>query len=212
MEPIEVEGKTIDEAVENAVTLLKTPKERLLIETISNGSQGFLGVIGSKKARIRASILKDPVEEKMEKATLHLERLLSLANLSSSVTASFAENKIFLTIRGDGTGLLIGKRGQTLDALQYLVNKIVNRDPEGRIPIIVDTENYRNRREEKLVSIAHRLGERAKRQRMPVTTGPLSSQERRVIYVALQDNPDLTAKSEGDGELKRVIIAPRKRS
>lgn len=212
MEPIEVEGKTIDEAVDNAVTLLKTPKERLFIETISNGSQGFLGVIGSKKARIRASILKDPAEEKKEKATLHLEKLLTLANLSAPVTATMADNKIFLTIHGDGTGLLIGKRGQTLDALQYVVNKMVNRDPENRIPVIVDTENYRNRREEKLVSIAQRLGERAKRQRIPVTTGPLSSQERRVIYVALQDNPDLTAKSEGEGELKRVIIAPRKRS
>jgi spoIIIJ-associated protein len=212
MEPIEVEGKTIDEAIDNAVALLKTPKERLLIETISNGSQGFLGVIGSKKARIRASVLINAAEDKKEKATLHLEKILSLAHLTSPVTATITDNKIFLTIHGDGTGLLIGKRGQTLDALQYLVNKAVNRNPENRIPVIVDTENYRNRREEKLVSIAQRLGDRAKRQRTAVTTGPLSSQERRVIYVALQDNPDLTAKSEGEGELKRVIIAPRKRS
>lgn len=212
MEAIEIEGKTIDEAIEKAVQQLNVPKEQLNIEIMSNGSQSFFNFLGSKKARIRANVIQERGEEKKDKAKRTLEELLNLANMSATVSATLKDKKIFLTINGDGSGLLIGKRGQTLDALQYLVNKIVNRDPENRTPVIVDTENYRNRREAKLESIAQRLGDRAKRQQISVATGPLNPQERRVIYLALQNNPDLTAKSEGEGELKRVVITPRKRN
>jgi spoIIIJ-associated protein len=212
MEPIEIEGKTIDEAIEKAVEALNTPKEQLDIEIISNGSQSFFNFLSSKKARIKASVVRNSGEEKKDKAQRLLKDILDLAKISASVSAMLKDDKIFLTIEGDGSGLLIGKRGQTLDALQYLVNKMVNRDPNSRIPVIIDTENYRNRREAKLSDIAQRLGDRAKRQQMTVATGPLNPQERRVIYLALQNNPDLLAKSEGEGELKRVVIIPRKRN
>jgi spoIIIJ-associated protein len=210
MEPIEIEGKTVDEAIEKAVQLLNAPKEELTVEVIANGSQSLFGLISSKKARIKASVLQDPLEERKEQAQKHLEEILRLADIPASVEAEVLDEKIFLTINGDGSGLLIGKRGQTLDALQYLVNKMVNRHPKNRVRVIVDTENYRNRREAKLVSIAHRLGDRAQRQRTSVATGPLNPQERRVIYLALQNNPDLSAKSEGEGKLKRVVIMPRR--
>ena len=212
MEPIEIEGKTIDEAIEKAVEVLNTPKEQLDIEIISNGSQGFFNFLSAKKARIKASVVRNRGEEKKDKAQRLLKDILDLAKISASVGAMLKDDKIFLTIEGDGSGLLIGKRGQTLDALQYLVNKMVNRDPNSRIPVIIDTENYRNRREAKLSDIAQRLGDRAKRQQMTVATGPLNPQERRVIYLALQNDPDLLAKSEGEGELKRVVIIPRKRN
>lgn len=212
MEPIEIEGKTIDEAIEKAVEVLNTPKEQLDIEIISNGSQSFFNFLSSKKARIKASVVRNSGEEKKDKAQRLLKDILDLAKISASVGAMLKDDKIFLTIEGDGSGLLIGKRGQTLDALQYLVNKMVNRDPNSRIPVIIDTENYRNRREAKLSDIAQRLGDRAKRQQMTVATGPLNPQERRVIYLALQNDPDLLAKSEGEGELKRVVIIPRKRN
>ena len=213
MEPIEVEGKTIDEAIEKAEQLLNAPKEQLKVEIIANGSQSFFGLIGSKKARIKVSVVQDPAEEKKKQAKNHLEEILRRAKIPGSVKAELTDQKIFLTINGDGSGLLIGKRGQTLDAFQYLVNKMVNRrHHENRVPVIVDTENYRNRREAKLVSIAHRLADRVQRQNMPVATELLNPQERRVIYIALQDNPDVMAKSEGEGKLKKVVIIPRKRS
>jgi len=210
MEPIEIEGKTVEEAIEKAEQLLNAPKEQLNVEVIANGSQTLFGLISSKKARIKASVLQDSAEERKEQAKKHLEEILNLAEIPAAVKAEVLDEKVFLTIDGDGSGLLIGKRGQTLDAIQYLVNKMVNRQPKDRIRVIVDTENYRSRREEKLVSIAHRLGDRAQRQRSSVATGPLNPQERRVIYLALQDNPDLSAKSEGEGKLKRVVIMPRK--
>jgi spoIIIJ-associated protein len=210
MEPIEFEGKTVDEALEKAVEFFNAPKEKLSIDVISDGSQGLFGLIGSKKAKIKASLLmRDPVEEKKEKAQNFLTEILRLAKIPSSVRAELIDKKVFLTIKGDGSGLLIGKKGQTLDAIQYLISKMVNQKPEDRIPIIVDTENYRHRREANLAIIAQKLGSQAKRQKKSVATELLNPQERRVIYLTLQNHPDLTAKSEGEGKLKKVIISPR---
>jgi len=210
MEPIEFEGKTVDEALEKAVEFFNAPKERLSIDVISDGSQGLFGLIGSKKAKIKASlIMRDSVEEKKEKAQNFLTEILRLAKIPSSVRAELIDKKVFLTIKGDGSGLLIGKKGQTLDAIQYLISKMVNQKPEDRIPIIVDTENYRHRREANLAIIAQKLGSQAKRQKKSVATELLNPQERRVIYLTLQNHPDLTAKSEGEGKLKKVIISPR---
>ena len=210
MEPIEFEGKTVDEALEKAVEFFNAPKEKLSIDVISDGSQGLFGLIGSKKAKIKASlIMRDPVEEKKEKAQNFLTEILRLAKIPSSVRAELIDEKVFLTIKGDGSGLLIGKKGQTLDAIQYLISKMVNQKPEDRIPIIVDTENYRHRREANLAIIAQKLGSQAKRQKKSVATELLNPQERRVIYLTLQNHPDLTAKSEGEGKLKKVIISPR---
>ncbi|HPD60469.1 MAG TPA: RNA-binding cell elongation regulator Jag/EloR [Thermodesulfobacteriota bacterium] len=209
MEEIEFEGKTVDEAIEKAVQFFNVDKGKLSIEVISDGSQGLFGLIGSKKAKIKTWLIQDTVEEKKKKAQNFLTEILRLAKIPSSVEAELIDKKVFLTIKGDGSGLLIGKKGQTLDALQYLVSKMVNQKPEDRIPIIVDTENYRHRREAKLAIIAQKLGSQAKRQKKPVATELLNPQERRVIYLTLQNHPDLTAKSEGEGKLKKVIISPR---
>jgi spoIIIJ-associated protein len=208
MELMQFEGSTVDDAIDEATQTLNVSKDQLEIDVISNGSSGFLGLIGSKKAQVQVSIKKDPKEAKKEQAEIFLRGMLNLADIPATVTSHMTNNKIFLTIKGDGSGLLIGKRGQTLDSIQFVVNKVVNRDPAKRIPVIIDTENYRNRREAKLTSIAHRLGDRAKRKRTTVTTEPLNPQERRVVYIALQNDPDIVAKSEGDGVLKRVVIYP----
>ena len=209
MEEIEFEGKTVDEAIEKAVQFFNVHKEKLSIEVISDGSQGLFGLIGSKKAKIKTWLIQDTVEEKKKKAQNFLSEILRLAKIPGSVHAELIDKKVFLTIKGDGSGLLIGKKGQTLDAFQYLISKMVNQKPEDRVPIIVDTENYRHRREAKLAIIAQKLGSQAKRQKKPVATELLNPQERRVIYLTLQNHPDLTAKSEGEGKLKKVIISPR---
>jgi len=209
MEAIEFEGKTVDEAIEKAVQFFNSPKERLSIDVTADGSHGLFGLIGSKKAKIKASLMQDPLEEKKEKAQNFLTEILRLAKIPGSVRAELIDKKVFLTIKGDGSGLLIGKKGQTLDGLQYLISKMVNQKPEDRIPVIVDTENYRHRREAKLIIIAQKLGSQAKRQKKPVATELLNPQERRVIYLTLQNHPDLTAQSEGEGKLKKVIISPR---
>ena len=212
MESIEIEGKTVDEAIEKARAILNVPKKDLNIEIISKGSQGFLGFLGSKNACIKAEVKRNPGEEKKEKAKKFLEKIFELAKIPATVKSEIVNKKLFLTINGDGSGILIGRRGQTLNALQYLVNKFVNRSRENRIPVIVDTENYRNRQEAKLVHMARQLGDRAKKRQKSVATELLTSQERRVIYLSLQNSQNLIAKSEGEGELKKVIISPRRQN
>jgi len=118
------------------------------------------------------------------------------------------QERVLLEIQGDRTGLLIGKRGQTLDALQYLVNKIVNRTSEGGKRIEVDMEQYRNRREQSLRNMALRLGEKAKTKKKPVTIEAMNAHDRRIIHLTLKDDQSLETKSVGKGELRKLVIHP----
>ena len=257
MEGTEIEGKTIDDAIEKACRTLQVPREKLNIEIISEGSSGFLGM-GAKKALIRASLLTldmeldTPVdrpepkgsvralqtpaapEERGERtasppAATHpvsgpadgepaaetakqiLDGLLKLMQIDSPVVAEETEEAIILSIQGDGSGLLIGKRGQNLDAIQYFVNKATHRSPNGHKMIIIDTEDYRKRREESLVALALRLGEKVKKTKKPVTVGHMNAHDRRVIHLAMQNDASLTTKSRGEGEYRKILILPARR-
>jgi spoIIIJ-associated protein len=140
-----------------------------------------------------------------------LETLLTKMGLEAAVDAREDEERITLVVGGPETGLVIGKKGQTLDALQYLVNKIVSQkleDDEDGKPINVDSEGYRERRAESLVELAHRLAEKARRTGRPVAADPMSPADRRVIHVALADAEGLTTRSEGEGIYRHLVIIP----
>jgi spoIIIJ-associated protein len=139
-----------------------------------------------------------------------LRKILGLIPLEATVNGENSNGKINLLIEGDRSGLLIGRKGKTLDALQFIVNKIVNKALDRKISIVVDSENYRKRREEILTEMALRMGEKAKRIKKPVTTSPLNPHERRIIHLALKGDDRLDTKSRGDGLLKRVIIIPKR--
>ena len=251
MEVMEIEGKSIDEAIENACSAFQVPREKLNIEIISEGSPGFLG-IGAKKALIRANLLtidmmldapftrpvvrpkthQPPVhtsepaakrksvrvpeaqdktaispapttrpvlsmtggdgEPAKEKAKRILDGILTRMQIDSPVAVEETEEAIILNIKGDGSGLLIGKRGQNLDAIQYIVNKAVHHSVNGHKMIVIDTEDYRERREESLVAMAMKLGEKVKKTRKPVTVGHMNAHDRRIIHVAIQNDATLT--------------------
>ena len=148
------------------------------------------------------------LESKRSEAADALGRMLRLMGIDAEVNASEDEERITLEIAGAEAGLVIGKKGQTLDALQFLVNKIVNRDAEGRKPILLDSEGYRGRREESLVELAHRLGEKAKRTNRTVTVSPMSPHDRRIIHLTLGKVPGVTTRSEGEGAFRRLLIIP----
>jgi spoIIIJ-associated protein len=139
-----------------------------------------------------------------------LRKILGLIPLEATVRGENNNGKINLLIEGDRSGLLIGRKGKTLDALQFIVNKIVNKALDKKISIVVDSENYRKRREEILTEMALRMGDKAKRIKKPVTTSPLNPHERRIIHLALKGNDHLDTKSRGEGLLKRVIIIPKR--
>jgi spoIIIJ-associated protein len=132
--------------------------------------------------------------------------------VEATVDLKEESERILLNIKGDGSGLLIGRKGQTLDALEYLINKIVHKGAEDKKRIVVDTENYRLRREDSLVQLAQRLAEKAKRLGRPVTISPMSAHDRRIIHLALQDDKTLRTWSTGSGLYRKVIISPEKKS
>jgi spoIIIJ-associated protein len=276
MEVMEIEGKTIDEAIGNACSAFQVPREKLNIEIISEGSSGFLG-IGAKKAQIRASLLaidrmfdapfdRPAVKPKTAELSVHasepalkgkvakvpevrnqaereerkitppppalrpvpavtggddepakdkakriLEGLLTRMQIDSPVSAEETEEAIVLNIKGDGSGLLIGKRGQNLDAIQYIVNKAVHHSVNGHKMIIIDTEAYRERRAESLVAMAMKLGEKVKKTKKPVTVGHMNAHDRRIIHLAVQNDATLTTKSRGEGEYRKILILPARR-
>jgi spoIIIJ-associated protein len=232
MKAMLIEGKSIDEAIDNACSAFGVPREKLNIEIVSEGSAGFLG-IGAKKVQIRASLLtidlmmEAPVtlqsvepeafelwvnESTGEKAKRILEGLLTQMQVSSPVSVEETAEAIILNIQGNGSGFLIGKQGQNLDAIQYIVSKAIHHSVDGHKMIVVDTEGYRARREESLIALALRFGEKAKKTKKPLTVGYMNAHDRRVIHMALENDATLTTKSRGEGEYRKILILPVRRS
>jgi spoIIIJ-associated protein len=211
MSTLEFEEKTLDEAIALACKKLNLPQDKLEIEVVSRGSSGIFGIVGVKKARIRVTAKVLPVESAAERAKDILTRILEHVQLPTVVEAESRDNQITLNIISNGSGLLIGKRGKTLQALQYLVGKILQRETGEAVSLVVDTENYRSKRESGLLELAQQLSEKVKKARRPLTTGPLNAHDRRVIHLALKEDQEIRTKSKGEGNLRKVVIYPVKK-
>jgi spoIIIJ-associated protein len=217
METFEFEGKNATEAIENASRELNVPKEELNIEIIEPGSAGIFGLVGGRKARVRVTVERKTPEaapavqaDVVAVASDSLKTILQLIPMEATVTARQEDERIILSIEGDQSGILIGRKGRTLDALQFIVSKIVNKSLDRKVRVLIDSENYRERRKEALVEMALKIGEKAKRIKKPITTGPLNPHDRRIIHLALRDDQELDTKSRGEGVLKKVLIIPRR--
>jgi spoIIIJ-associated protein len=155
---------------------------------------------------------EDDTEQRMTWLRRTLGEIIELMGIKAHVEAQRREGKIFLEIKGDGSGLIIGKHGQTLDALQYIMNKIAaHRYREPREKVVLDTENYRGRRVEALENMALRMREKARKSRKPVTIGPLNPQDRRIIHITLSGDEDVRTESKGEGFYKKLAIIPTSR-
>jgi spoIIIJ-associated protein len=227
METYEFEGKTTEEAIQNAARELNLPVEELNIDVIEPGSAGIFGLVGGRKAKIKVTLKtssepeeeeeeqepetrkEEPEEGDVEFARRTLEEILALIPLEATVAASRGEGRITLMVQGDRSGLLIGRKGKTLDALQFLVNKIISKALDKKIDVVIDSENYRRRKEDSLTQLALKMGDKAKRIKKPVTTNPMNPHDRRLIHLALKDDPQLETRSRGEGLLKRVVIIPK---
>ncbi|MFO8088850.1 MAG: RNA-binding cell elongation regulator Jag/EloR [Desulfatiglandaceae bacterium] len=217
MEPFEFEGKTTEEAVENACRKLNVPRDDISIEVIEPGSPGIFGLVGGKKARVRISIAREEPpaqtgdDEILKVAKNTLEDILSLIPVEGAeVEAEVADGIVKLCIDGDKSGLLIGRKGRTLDALQFIVTKIVSKNLDRKIHLIIDSENYRRRRKDYLIQMALDIGEKARKSKKPMSTGLLNPHDRRIVHIALKDQQQLTTTSRGEGMLKKVVIIPNK--
>ena len=210
MEFLEFEGKTTEEAIENACDHFQVPSEELEIEILSVGSPGIFG-LGGKKARIRAAVRVEPEEDLLPRAREILEQVLLKMREPATVSATQEEDRISLLIATDDAGLLIGKQGQTLDALQYLVTKMLAKQTKKKVRIAIDVEAYRARHNEALTLLAQKYGEKVKRSGKSVTLNPMNPYDRRIVHMALQDDKDLKTISRGEGLYKKVIISPVKK-
>jgi spoIIIJ-associated protein len=210
MEFLEFEGKTTEEAIENACAHFQVPAEELEIEIVSVGSPGIFG-LGGRKARIRATLPQEPVDDLLPLAREILEQVLAKMQEPATVTATQDEDRINLLIETSDAGLLIGKQGQTLDALQYLVTKMVAKQTRGKVRIAIDVEAYRARHNEALALLAQKYGEKVKRSGRPITLNPMNPYDRRIVHMALQGDQDLKTISRGEGLYKKVIISPARK-
>lgn len=207
MEYIEITAKTVSDAITEACQKLGVTSDKLDYQVVEEGSNGFLG-IGSKPAVIKAA-KKCSVEDN---AKNFLNDVFEAMNLTVVVNVKYDEEEknIDIDLSGDEMGVLIGKRGQTLDSLQYLVSLVVNKDAEDYIRVKVDTENYRQRRKETLENLAKNIAYKVKRTKKSVSLEPMNPYERRIIHSALQNDKYVTTHSEGDEPFRRVVVTLKK--
>jgi spoIIIJ-associated protein len=206
---VETTGKTIDEAIELALAELNVTRDRIDYEVVEVPSKGLFGFIGSKLARVKVTVHAiDPVEE----ARGFLAKVFEAMNITVLMEKMTHDDHVVINLRGDDLGVLIGKHGQTLDALQYLTNLAANRDADERSRIVLDVEDYRKRRAETLSRLAMRLADKVKRRGEKVVLEPMSPQERKIIHMALQNDYRVVTYSEGDEPYRKVVIALKNNS
>lgn len=203
VEYIEVSAKTVNEAVIEACRRLGVTSDKLVYEVKEEGSSGFLG-IGARPAVIKASV-KYSAEDNAKK---FLQDVFETMKMEVVIEIQYQEEDHIMDIelKGEEMGVLIGKRGQTLDSLQYLVSLVVNKEAEEYIRIKLDTENYRQRRKETLENLAKNIAYKVKRTKRPVTLEPMNPYERRLIHSALQNDKYVTTHSEGEEPFRKVVV------
>lgn len=201
MEYIEISAKTVEDALTEALVKLGTTSDNVEYEVIEKGSAGFLG-IGSKPAVIKIR-KKCTVEDNIRE---FLGKVFSAMNLEVEIVITNEDSNYAVDLKGADMGVLIGKRGQTLDSLQYLTNLAVNKNVEEHVKVKIDTEDYRNRRKETLENLAKNIAYKVKRTKRPVSLEPMNPFERRVIHSALQNDKFVTTHSEGDEPYRHVVV------
>ena len=200
------EGKNVDDAITNACQELGITSDKLDYEVVEEGGSGFLG-LGKKAAVIKARKKGDVDEIAADFLNKVFEAMELTVKLDVNVEDQDNEQTINIDIVGDDMGVLIGKRGQTLDSLQYLTSLIVNKESDDKFSRVrLDTENYRERRQQTLENLAKNLAKKVKRIKKPVALEPMNPYERRIIHSALQDDKYCTTRSEGEEPYRHVVV------
>lgn len=207
MKTLEMTGKTVNEALENALKNLNLTEDRVEYEVLDEGSKGFLNLIGAKPAKILVKVKRDYKDE----VKLFLRNILNSMKVQAEIRIREENDIIHIDLTGPKMGIIIGYRGETLDALQYLTSLVVNK--EHNIPykkVVLDTENYRKKREETLIRVAEKTAYKVKKIRRPYKLEPMNPYERRIIHSALQDNEYVYTFSEGEEPHRRVVVDIKK--
>lgn len=237
---MEFEGKTVESAAEDASQKLNVKLENLKYDVISHGSTGIFGLVGSKKARIRVrSPIKtkketvevfseesketekaqtegitethEPIEEIVTRCEAALQKIIGAISPDTTLSIDRKQERIVFNVTGGNAAVLIGKRGQTLEAIQYLLDKIANKRNERRIRVAVDVEGYLKNRRDHLERLAGRMAQKAVRTGKPMTIGQMNAHDRRIVHLALKNNIDVRTESMGEGPYRKLMVFPKKK-
>lgn len=208
MKKVVATAKTIDDAVQKALEELAVPREKVTIRVIEEPSKRLFGFIGGRDAKVEVEYTLDPVEQGRE----FLQEVLRNMTVEAGVQTRRSDDGILFDIEGKNLGVIIGRRGQTLDSLQYLVNVVANRHIDKHVRITLDAENYRLRRKETLEQLAGRVAQKALHTKRNVRLEPMSAAERKVIHAFLQKRADVVTFSEGEEPHRYIVIAPKEAS
>jgi len=203
MKKIVVTGKTIEDAVKSGLSQWQVSEDRVKVHILEQPSRGLFGIFGSREAKVELELIPDPLEE----AIIFLQDIFKTMQISITIDQQKSREGILLNLSGPELGILIGKRGQTLDSLQYLVNIVANRYANSHFRIILDAENFRERRKKTLEELAIRLANRVLKSKKEVILEPMNSQERKIIHAELQGHPIIKTYSKGEEPNRRVVIA-----
>ena len=208
MEKLEFTGKTVEDAITNALVKLETTSDKIEYEVVEKESSGILGLFKSKPAKIlvwKKKTMSDSVEKFLNDVFAAMELQVEI-----KMNINDEDATIDINLVGDDMGVLIGKRGQTLDSLQYLVSLVANKESDKYYRVKLDTENYRERRKATLESLAKNIAYKVKRTRKSVSLEPMNPYERRIIHSALQNDKYVSTKSEGEEPFRHVVVFMKK--
>jgi spoIIIJ-associated protein len=201
---ITASGQTVEEAVESALEQLNTSRDKVEIEVIDEGKKGLLGVFGAKRAYVKVTVKKNPIEE----AKKFIHDVAKNMNINVDIATTVEGNHVTFEMSAENIALLIGKRGQTLNAFQYLVHLALNKDSEEYYSVTLDAEGYRGRRKETLESLAGKMADKALRLNKKVALEPMPAFERKIIHSVLQGNEGITTYSDGVEPHRHIVIKP----
>ncbi|MED1471518.1 RNA-binding cell elongation regulator Jag/EloR [Bacillus salipaludis] len=206
MKQVTATGQNVEEAVESALAQLQTTKDRAEIDIIDEGKKGIFGIFGSRPAVVKVTVIIDPIEE----AQNFLKSISEQMGAPVEIEVKREGKQVNFVLTGEKIALLIGKRGQTLNSLQYLTQLVINRSSNRYLTVILDAEDYRNRRNETLIQLAHRLAQKAVKTGKDVALEPMPSYERKVIHSALSENKRVKTFSDGSEPHRYIVITPAK--
>lgn len=204
MKQITATGQTVEEAVESALAQLQTSKDRTETQVIDEGKKGIFGIFGSRPAIVKVTVKIDPFEE----ATNYLKMVAKELGAPIEVEVKQEGKQVRFVLSGEKIALLIGKRGQTLNSLQYLTQLVINRHATQFYTVVVDAEDYRKRRNDTLIQLAERLAQKAVKTGKDVALEPMPSYERKAIHSALMGNKKVKTFSDGSEPHRHIVIAP----
>lgn len=205
MKLLESTGKTVEEAIASGLKEMDIKREQVDVKILELPSKGFFG-LGSKPAKVRLTMLDRPEDN----ARAFLEDLFRAMEMEVIMDIEQKSDTLLVNIEGSNMGIIIGRRGQTLDSIQYLLNLVVNKSSDKYIKVFVDTENYRKKREDTLVRLAGKMAGRVRKIGKTIALEPMNPYERRIIHASLQGNPFIQTYSEGEEPYRKVIIALKK--